>query len=124
MLVKRQRLEGRLATWTMTLRYDEVLFILDPTDLARTLAGNKVVVCDYPDGRLEITHEGTSLPYRIRPRWLFAFNAIIKSIAVSPEPIIPMFSSGSTPRRASAKLVPHHGCGDRSKTVNDRPSAE
>lgn len=23
----------------------------------------KVIVCDYPDGRLEITHEATSLPY-------------------------------------------------------------
>ena len=32
--------------------------------LAKRLAGKKVIVCDYPDGRLEITHEATSLPYR------------------------------------------------------------
>jgi hypothetical protein len=41
-----------------------VLFILDPTDLAKRLAGKKVVVYDYPDGRLEIVHEGTALSYR------------------------------------------------------------
>ena len=58
------RKEVRKLSQALTLRYDKVLFILDPTDLAKTLAGNKVVVCDYPDGRLEITHEGTSLPYK------------------------------------------------------------
>ena len=33
-------------------------------DLAKRLAGKKVVVCDYPDGRLEVTHDGITLPYR------------------------------------------------------------
>jgi len=28
------------------------------------LAGQKVIVCDYPDGRLEIMHESFALPYR------------------------------------------------------------
>jgi hypothetical protein len=32
--------------------------------LAKRLAGKKVIVCDYPDGRLEIMHEGATLPYR------------------------------------------------------------
>jgi hypothetical protein len=72
------RKEVRKLSQALTLRYDKVLFIHDPTDLAKRLAGNKVVVCDYPDGRLEITHEGTSLPYRTfdtlrsvhRSRWL------------------------------------------------------
>ncbi len=40
---------------SLTLRYDKVMFILDPTERATALAGKKVVVCDYPDGRLEIT---------------------------------------------------------------------
>jgi hypothetical protein len=56
--------EVRTVSQTLTLRYDKVLFILEPTDLAKTLARKKVIVCDYPDGRLEITHEGTALPYR------------------------------------------------------------
>ena len=58
------RKEIRKLSQSLTLRYDKVVFILDPTDLATALAGKKVIVCDYPDGRLEVTHEGTSLPYR------------------------------------------------------------
>ena len=58
------RKEIRKLSQSLTLRYDKVMFILDPTDLATALAGKKVIVCDYPDGRLEVTHEGTSLPYR------------------------------------------------------------
>ena len=58
------RKEFRTLSQALTLRYDKVLFILDPTDLAKRLAGKKVIVCDYPDGRLEITHEGAALPYR------------------------------------------------------------
>jgi len=41
-----------------------VIFILDPSDIAKKIAGQKVIVCDYPDGRLEIMHEGVTLPYR------------------------------------------------------------
>jgi len=58
------RKEVRKLSNSLTLRYDKVMFILDPTDLATALTGKKVIVCDYPDGRLEVTHEGTSLPYR------------------------------------------------------------
>ena len=48
--------EVRTLSQALMLRYDEVLFILDPTDLAKRLAGKKVVVYDYPDGGLEIVH--------------------------------------------------------------------
>jgi transposase len=58
------RKEFRTLSQALTLRYDKVLFILDPTDLAKRLAGKKVIVCDYPDGRLEIMHDGVALPYR------------------------------------------------------------
>lgn len=58
------RKEIRKLSQALTLSYDKVLFLLDPTDLAKALAGTKLIVCDYPDGRLEIIHEGTSLPYR------------------------------------------------------------
>lgn len=56
--------EVRTVSHALTLRYDKVLFILEPTDLAKRLARQKVIVCDYPDGRLEIEHKGTTLPYR------------------------------------------------------------
>lgn len=55
--------EVRKLSQALTLRYDKVMFILEPTEVAKRLMGVKVIVCDYPDGRLEITHEGTSLPY-------------------------------------------------------------
>jgi hypothetical protein len=58
------RKEVRTLSQSLTLRYDKVLFILDPTEISRPLAGQKVIVCDYPDGRLEIMHESFSLPYR------------------------------------------------------------
>jgi len=53
----------RKLSQALTLRYDKVLFILEPTEASKRLAGGKVVVCDYPDGRLVLTHEGASLPY-------------------------------------------------------------
>lgn len=58
------RKEVRTLSRALTLRYDKVLFILDPTDASRPLAGQKVMVCDYPDGRVEIMHETFALPYR------------------------------------------------------------
>lgn len=56
--------EVRKLSQALTLRYDKVLFILDPSEVARRAAGSKVIVCDYPGGRLEILHEGVALPYR------------------------------------------------------------
>lgn len=57
--------EERTLSNSLTLRYDNVLFILDKTDLAISLARKRVTVCDYPDGRLEIqSDKGISLPYR------------------------------------------------------------
>ncbi|BAB54756.1 transposase (plasmid) [Mesorhizobium japonicum MAFF 303099] len=58
------RKEFRTLSQALTLRYDKVLFILDPSAFPKRLAGKKVVVSDYPDGRLEIMHGSTSLPYR------------------------------------------------------------
>jgi hypothetical protein len=48
----------------LTLQYDQVLFILEPTGIARSLARKRVTVVDYPDGRLAIRYHGVDLPYR------------------------------------------------------------
>jgi hypothetical protein len=58
------RKEVRTLAQSLTLHYDKVIFILDPTEQTTALAGQKVIVCDYPDGRLEIMHESFVLPYR------------------------------------------------------------
>jgi len=49
----------------LTLQYDKVLFILEPNEITRPLARQRVTVFDYPDGRLVIKHKGRELPYRI-----------------------------------------------------------
>src|SRR3546814_16820741 len=40
------------------------MFILEPNDVSKKLARKRVTVCEYPDGRLEVQHEGHVLTYR------------------------------------------------------------
>jgi len=56
--------EERTVSVNLTLQYDQVLFILEPTGIARSLARKRVTVLDYPDGRLAIRYHGVDLPYR------------------------------------------------------------
>jgi hypothetical protein len=56
--------EERTVSVNLTLQYDQVLFILEPTPISRPLARKRVTVVDYPDGRLVIRHNGIELPYR------------------------------------------------------------
>jgi hypothetical protein len=55
--------EERTVSVNLTLQYDQVLFILEPTAVARSLARERVTVIDYPDGRLTIRYNGVDLPY-------------------------------------------------------------
>jgi hypothetical protein len=57
--------EQRTVTKALTLHYNKVLFILDPTETAKPLVGKRVDVCEYPDGRLKIRHGEHVLPYRV-----------------------------------------------------------
>jgi hypothetical protein len=56
--------EQRTVTAALTLHYNKAMFILEPSEIARKLARKRVTVCEYPDGRLEVEHEGHVLPYR------------------------------------------------------------
>lgn len=56
--------EERTVSANLTLQYDQVLFILEPTGIARSLARKRVTVIDYPDGRLAIRYNGVDLTYR------------------------------------------------------------
>jgi hypothetical protein len=63
---------GRLFAWkeertlsqALTLQYDKVMFILEPSEHAKTAIGKRITVIDYPDGRLSIRHKGVELAYR------------------------------------------------------------
>jgi len=55
--------EPRTVSNDLTLQYDRVRFILEPNDQSAGLQRKKVMVYDYPDGRIEIRHKGQPLPY-------------------------------------------------------------
>ena len=57
--------EERTVTQNLTLHYDRMMLILEPTPLARGLVRRKVEVVNYPDGRFAVQCNGRSLPYRM-----------------------------------------------------------
>jgi hypothetical protein len=56
--------EERTLSRALTLQYDKVVFILEPTQQAKAAIGKRVTVIDYPDGRLAIRYRGVELAYR------------------------------------------------------------
>jgi transposase len=56
--------EERRLSQALTLQYDKVIFILEPSEPAKAAIGKRVTVFDYPDGRLAIRHNGVDLAYR------------------------------------------------------------
>lgn len=57
--------EQRTVTAALTLHYNKALFILEPNRISQALVRKRVDVCEYPDGRIEIRHDGQALPYRV-----------------------------------------------------------
>jgi transposase len=57
--------EERRVSQRLTLQYDKMVFLLDPNETTRKVAGQRVRIFDYPDGRLAIRHQGLDLPYTI-----------------------------------------------------------
>jgi len=57
--------EVRTVTNNLTLQYDKMMLLPDPTAFARGLVRKKVDVVNYPDGRFAIQFEGTPLPFRV-----------------------------------------------------------
>jgi len=56
--------EERTLSRALTLQYDKILFILEPSEPAKAAIGKRVTVVDYPDGRLSIRYRGVELAYR------------------------------------------------------------
>jgi hypothetical protein len=56
--------EIRTLSASLTLQYDKVLYLIEPTRENQRLAGKRVTVVDYPDGRIKIRDEGRELAYR------------------------------------------------------------
>jgi hypothetical protein len=56
--------EERTLSQALTLQYDKVLFILEPSETAQAAIGKRLTVVDYPDGRIAIRYQGEDLAYR------------------------------------------------------------
>jgi hypothetical protein len=56
--------EERTLSQALTLQYDKVIFILEPSDQAKAAIGKRVTVVDHPDGRLSICYNGVEMAYR------------------------------------------------------------
>jgi transposase len=55
--------EERTLSRALTLQYNKVMFILEPSDQATAAIGKRVTVVDHPDGRLSIRYNGVELAY-------------------------------------------------------------
>ena len=56
--------EQRRLSQALTLQYDKMIFIVEPSEPAKAAIGKYVTVFDYPDGRLAIRYNGVELAYR------------------------------------------------------------
>jgi len=57
--------EERTVTRNLTLHYDRMMLLLDPTPLTRGLVRKKVEVVNYPDGRFAVQFNGTALGFKV-----------------------------------------------------------
>jgi hypothetical protein len=57
--------ETRTVTKNLTLHYDRMMLLLEPTPFVRGLVRKTVEVVNYPDGRFAVQFAGVSLPFRV-----------------------------------------------------------
>jgi hypothetical protein len=57
--------EERTVTDNLTLHYDRMMLILDPTPQARGLVRKKVDIVNYPDGRFAVQFNGIALGFKV-----------------------------------------------------------
>jgi hypothetical protein len=57
--------EARTVTRNLTLHYDRMMLLLEPSPTALAMIRKKVDVVNYPDGRFAVQFEGVSLPFRV-----------------------------------------------------------
>lgn len=68
MTIRRHRHDAtgeRVSADVHSVQYDRVVYLLEPTGIAKDLQRKKIRVYDYPDGTVAIKYEGTDLPYSV-----------------------------------------------------------
>ena len=92
--------DERTVTSSLTVHYDRMMLILEPTPQARLLARKRIMVVNYPDGRFALQYRGGDLPFRV-------FDKIR---TLEPAPVIENKRLGpalALIRERQAALAPH-----------------
>jgi hypothetical protein len=105
--------EERTLSRALTLQYDKVLFILEPSELAKpapgreqgAAIGKRVTVVDDPDGRLVIRHRGVELAYRTSDK----IRQVSQAAIVSSAPRSPSSARSSCVASPSIAVIVHRG---------------
>ncbi|MCL1127668.1 ISNCY family transposase [Shewanella surugensis] len=59
------RQTSRKVSNSLTLQYDKIIYLLDPTEKAKRLVNKAVMIYDYPDGTISLRYCGEELTYSI-----------------------------------------------------------
>jgi hypothetical protein len=87
----------------LTLQYDKVVFILEPSEQAKAAIGKGVTVVDYPDGRLSV-----ELAYRTFDK-VFQVDASALPPPSSPTSSVAVKQSGAAGAISATLVSPRPG---------------
>ncbi len=54
---------------TLTFQYDKMFYLIEPSDAKTRIAGEKVIVFEYPDGRISFRYARRELNYQVLTSW-------------------------------------------------------
>ena len=57
--------EDRNLSNNLTVQYNKILYLIEDNTLTRSLRRSRVTIYDYPDGNIEVRHQGEPLPYSV-----------------------------------------------------------
>ena len=100
--------EERTVTRNLTLHYDRMMLLLDPTSLARSLVRKKVEVVNYPDGRFAVQFNGAPLGFKVFDKIQTVQPGAIVDNKLGRERLLLPFRP---PARVEAWPLPTIGCG-------------
>jgi hypothetical protein len=103
--------EARVVSASLTLNYDRMLLLLEPTLQARALARKQVEVVNYPDGRFAVRHAGCDL----------AFRMLDKIAVVTPGAIVESKRLGEALTWIKARQEAYPACQRRGAAGRARP---
>ena len=77
--------EPRKVSKSLTLSYKRQLYVLEPSDFARTAMGRRVMIMERADGSVRIRHDGVDLPAKVIPKYdsRIDHGAIVSNKALS-----------------------------------------